>query len=117
MNTLKIFADGVVEGHTAFLRDDYADAPGDKGEPMLSQERTNAAVKRALDAGYDVHAHAIGDAAIDEVLNAYEYGQTETDRDYRNAITHLQVMVPEHVDRMKSLGVVAVTNPYWHFRR
>ena len=116
VNTLKIFADGVVEGHTAFLRDDYADAPGDKGEPMLSQERTNAAVKRALDAGYDVHAHAIGDAAIDEVLNAYEYGQTETDRDYRNAITHLQVMVPEHVDRMKSLGVVAVTNPYWHFR-
>ena len=116
VNTLKIFADGVVEGHTAFLRDDYADAPRDKGEPMLSQERTNAAVKRALDAGYDVHAHAIGDAAIDEVLNAYEYGQTETDRDYRNAITHLQVMVPEHVDRMKSLGVVAVTNPYWHFR-
>ena len=50
------------------------------------------------------------------MLNAYEYGQTETDRDYRNAITHLQVMVPEHVDRMKILGVVAVTNPYWHFR-
>lgn len=116
VNTLKIFADGVVEGHTAFLRDDYADAPGDKGEPMLSQERTNAAVKRALESGYDIHAHAIGDAAIDEVLNAFEYGQTEAGRDYRNAITHLQVMVPEHVDRMKKLGVVAVTNPYWHFR-
>lgn len=116
VNTLKIFADGVVEGHTAFLRDDYADAPGDKGEPMLSQERTNAAVKRALDSGYDIHAHAIGDAAIDEILNAYEYGQSEAGRDYRNAITHLQVMVPEHVDRMKKLRVVAVTNPYWHFR-
>lgn len=116
VNTLKIFADGVVEGHTALLRADYADAPGDTGEPMLSQDRMNGIVKRALDKGYDIHAHAIGDAAIDEVLNAYEYGQTDETRDYRDAITHLQVMVPEHVDRMKELGVVAVTNPYWHFR-
>lgn len=116
VNTLKIFADGVVEGHTALLRDDYADAPGDKGEPMLSQDRMNSVVKRALDSGFDIHAHAIGDAAIDEVLNAYEFCQTDPDRDYRDAITHLQVMVPEHVERMKKLGVVAVTNPYWHFR-
>lgn len=116
VNTIKIFADGVVEGHTAYLREDYADAPGDKGEPMCSQEVMNRWVKRALDNGFDVHAHAIGDAAIDEVLNAYKYGQTEADRDYRNAITHLQIVVPEHVERMKAMKVVAVVNPYWHFR-
>ena len=116
VNTLKIFADGVVEGHTALLRDDYSDAPGDKGEPMYFQERINNIAKRALDLGYDIHAHAIGDAAIDQVLDAYEYSQTDDTRDYRNAITHLQVMTPEHVARMKSMNVVAVTNPYWHFR-
>lgn len=116
VNTIKVFADGVVEGHTAYLREEYADAPGDRGEPMCSQEVMNRWIKRALDDGFDVHAHAIGDAAIDEVLNAYEYGQTETDRDYRNAITHLQIAVPEHIERMKAMKVVAVTNPYWHFK-
>lgn len=116
VNTLKLFMDGVVEGHTAYLRDDYADAPGDKGEPMMSSERVNRAVKRALDAGYDIHTHAIGDAAVDEILDAYEYAQTDKRRDYRNAITHLQVMAPEQVKRMSDMKIVAVTNPYWHFK-
>lgn len=116
MNTIKLFVDGVVEGHTAYLREEYADAPGDYGEPTYTQEEMNDRVERSLEKGFDIHTHAIGDAAIDEALNAYERAQAKQEMDYRNAITHLQVMVPEHVKRMKELNVVAVTNPYWHFK-
>ncbi len=116
MNTIKLFVDGVVEGHTAYLREEYADAPGDYGEPTYTQEEMNDRVERSLEKGFDIHTHAIGDAAIDEALNAYERAQVKQEMDYRNAITHLQVMVPEHVKRMKELNVVAVTNPYWHFK-
>lgn len=116
MNTIKLFVDGVVEGHTAYLRDSYCDATDDCGEPMYTQEELNDCVSKAMEFGFDVHTHAIGDAAIDEILNAYEATQIKEGYAYRNAITHLQIMVPEHVERMKELGIVAVTNPYWHFK-
>lgn len=117
VNTIKLFVDGVVEGHTAYLRDDYKDAEGDKGEPMYPQEDVNKYVLRALKEGFRVHTHAIGDAAIDSILEAYEKGQNAVDsNNFRNAITHLQVMQQDQVEKMKELGIVAVVNPYWHFK-
>lgn len=115
MNTMKIFIDGVVEGHTAFLREDYENTPGNRGESMFEQERLNEAVKRACEKGYWVHTHAIGDAAADVILEAYEYAQkSKKIRTYRNAMTHLQILAPDQIEKMKELECVAVVNPYWH---
>ena len=115
VNTVKIFLDGVVDGHTALLAAPYLREPLDCGPVMYEQEKLNARVKRALEEGYNVHIHAIGDGAINEALAAFEYAQTTVGpRDYRNAITHLQVTQPDHPEKMAKLNVVAVTNPYWH---
>ncbi|WP_039652007.1 amidohydrolase [Clostridium tyrobutyricum] len=117
LTTLKIFIDGVVEAHTAFLREEYNDAPGDFGESLFDQDQLNKLVTRAIKEGYVVHTHAIGDAALDCILNAYEYAQNKTAIfDRRNAVTHLQVVEEEQIDRMKQLHIVAVINPYWHFK-
>ena len=117
VNTIKLFVDGVVEGHTAYLRDDYNDAKGDKGEPMYPQEDLNNYVLRVLKEGFRIHTHAIGDAAIDSILEAYEKGQNAVNcNNFRNAITHLQIVHEEQADKMKKLGIVAVVNPYWHFK-
>lgn len=115
VNTIKFFMDGVVDGHTALLREPYKLEPLDCGPLMIEQQELNVRVERALREGFSVHIHAIGDAAIDEALNAYEYAQSSVPGDYRNAITHLQVCTPDHPKRMKELNVVAVVNPYWHF--
>ena len=116
VNTIKFFADGVVDGHTAVLREPYKLPPYDCGPMMFSQDEMNQYVCHALKDGFHVHIHAIGDAAIDEALNAYEYGQKLTpEMDHRNAITHLQVTAPDHPKRMADLNVVAVVNPYWHY--
>lgn len=115
MNTMKIFVDGVVEGHTAFLREDYENTPGDRGASMFEQEMLNEAVKQACEQGYRIHTHAIGDAAADVILEAYEYAQaSQPQKQYRNAITHLQILAPDQVEKMKKLGCVAVVNPYWY---
>lgn len=116
VNTVKFFMDGVIDGHTALLREPYKMEPLDCGPIMFEQEELNKHVTRALKEGYNIHAHAIGDAAIDEALNAIETAKKAVpESDARNAITHLEVCVPEHPKRMAELGVVAVVNPYWHY--
>jgi predicted amidohydrolase YtcJ len=115
VNTVKIFVDGVVDGHTALLREPYRLDPLDCGPRMLEQEELSRRVTRALQEEFNVHMHAIGDAAIDEALNACEVAQAAVPGQHRNAITHLQVCQPDHPKRMKELGIVAVVNPYWHY--
>ena len=107
--------DGVVDGHTALLREPYQLEPLDCGPLMFEQEDLNKRMERALQEGFSIHVHAIGDAAIDEALNAFEYAQKKVPGEYRNAITHLQVCQPDQPKRMKALNVVAVVNPYWHY--
>lgn len=116
INTVKFFMDGVVDGHTALLREPYKLPPYDCGPIMFEQEDLNKRMTCALKKGFSIHIHAIGDAAIDEALNGLEAAQTAVPGTYRNAITHLQVCQPDHPKRMKDLGVVAVVNPYWHYK-
>ncbi len=115
VNTVKFFMDGVVDGHTAVLREPYKMAPYDCGPLMFEQADLNKRMERTLKEGFSIHVHAIGDAAIDEALNGFEYAQNKVPGTYRNAITHLQVCQPDQPKRMKDLGVVAVVNPYWHY--
>lgn len=115
VNTVKFFMDGVVDGHTALLREPYKVEPLDCGPIMYEQKELNERATKALKEGFNIHVHAIGDAAIDEALNAIEVAQQIVPGKHRNAITHLQVCQPDHPKRMKELGVVAVVNPYWYY--
>ena len=109
LNTAKFFADGVVECHTAFLREDYADTPGNRGELTFSPEAFRAEVSTALEDGFDVHIHVIGDAALDMALDALEEGQNRArnirgEAGFRNAVTHLQLAWPDQISRMKAVS-------------
>jgi predicted amidohydrolase YtcJ len=112
---VKIFADGVVEGHTAFLEDNYYDADN-KGEAPWPQNKLEAMITKADSLRIKVHVHAIGDAATKQTLDAFaaamEANGTKPGEN-RHAITHLQLVDPADVQRMVDLGVVAVPNPYW----
>lgn len=117
LSTVKFFIDGVVEGHTAFLLDDYQDTPGNRGENLWKQEKLNDAVARCEEYGYNIHVHAIGDAAVRSILDAFEYSREVNGPrpGLRHAITHLQVVAAEDMVRMGRLGILGVVNPYWHF--
>ena len=105
----KIFSDGSLIGHTCALTEEFADTPGERG---YLQDDADALRTRILDAhrsGWRVATHAIGDAAIDLVLDAYEEAQRRWPRpDVRHRIEHFGVSRPDQVRRCAELGVVPV---------
>ena len=117
---VKIFADGVVEGHTAYLDEPYADAleyKGDasyRGDPIWPLAQMKKTFTRLDKAGFQIHTHAIGDAATTETLDALAYAQKANGKhDWRPGITHLQLVDPKDYGRFAKLGVTAVPDPYW----
>ena len=117
---VKIFTDGVVEGHTAYLNEPYADAldyKGDasfRGEPIWQPAVLNETFRKLDRAGFQIHVHAIGDAATTETLDALAYARKANGRrDWRPGITHIQLVDPKDFSRFAKLGVVAVPDPYW----
>ena len=112
----KIFADGVMEPHTAALLEPYLDRPGDRGTPLLEPAAFDA-LATALDAaGFQIHVHAIGDRAIRMSLDAFEAaGRTNGFRDLRHHIAHLELIDPADIPRFKRLGVAANFQPLWAY--
>lgn len=121
---VKIMVGGVVEGQTAYLFDEYSNKPGYYGLANWTQEELNDICQIAKKMGFQIHMHAIGDAALDMALTALEnaentqpeHGWLGEFEEFRPAITHLQLVRPEDVKRMKKLGVTAAANPYWFFK-
>ena len=113
----KIFVDGVVEGGTAYLKEPYAHRPGYRGEPLWTPEALNMICAGLDKEGFQLHFHAIGDAAVAEALDGVAYAaRVNGRRDSRALITHLQLVSPEDLLRFKTLGVVAVTQPFWFMK-
>jgi predicted amidohydrolase YtcJ len=114
ISAVKIFADGVVEGNTAYLLEPYADQSDFRGKPIWDPDDLSQMCAALEQAGFQVHVHSIGDAATKEVLDALAYAEQQNGKgDYRNGITHLQLVDPPDIKRLKDLDVVAVINPYW----
>jgi predicted amidohydrolase YtcJ len=120
---VKFFADGVIEGHTGYLKEPYADAmayngdPEYRGMPLWEPDALAAAFTAVDAAGFQIHVHSIGDAATTEVLDALATAQAANGAyDWRPGITHLQLVSPEDIPRFAELGVVAVPQPYWDIK-
>jgi hypothetical protein len=115
-NSVKFFIDGVVEGATAYLEEPYEHIDT-RGELVWDPDRYKETAARLHQEKFTIHIHAIGDAATRIALDGLEYAESKGEPfDARHAITHLQLMNPEDILRMKKLDVVAVPNPYWFMK-
>ena len=117
LGPVKIFADGSLVGRTAALIDPYAgdgagDGPGNEqgcGYLQADAADLQATIIAAHRSGWQVATHAIGDLAIDVVLDAYARARQEYPRrDPRHRIEHFAVVQPRQVARAAELGVIAV---------
>ena len=111
--TAKFFADGVAETRTAYLAEPYDDCPGFRGEPVWAPQRLVEASCAAAEAGFQLHYHVIGDAALSLALEAIEAARGGRNVDARDLVTHVQFADPRDYARMAAAGVVAVMQPYW----
>jgi hypothetical protein len=105
---IKLGVDGGFEG--GWMRDLY-EKPFDeqgayRGLQTVETERYVAAVRELNRLGWRVATHAVGDAAIDLVLTAYERANADRPITARRwSIEHAFIGRPDHLPRMKALGV------------
>ncbi len=90
VGSLKIFKDGSLGGRTALLRKGYRDMPHLFGVEAISREEALTFCKKAADNDIQTLIHAIGDAAIEEVLDLFEETGS-VDNPLRNTIVHCQI--------------------------
>jgi predicted amidohydrolase YtcJ len=115
----KLFSDGSIGGRTARMRKPYVGQPDNVGLWMQDPDEMKRLVRKAHSAGFQVGIHAIGDAAIDLILDAYEEAQTADPRpDPRHRIEHCSIVDLATIDRIKRLGVVPIpgTSFLYYFR-
>ncbi len=106
---IKIYYDGSLGSRTALLREPYADEPTKANmTERITQERVASLAARALEHGFQLAVHAIGDEANDRVLNIFETAFNGKDNlDHRWRIEHAQVVFPNYYQRVAEMGVIS----------
>jgi predicted amidohydrolase YtcJ len=99
---------------TAFLEHDYPDKPGYRGLQKVPNEQFDRFAALVAKYGYRLRPHAVGDAAVDEALEAFEYANRQTPiTDRRWMIDHAFLLGPQHYERVKRLGLI-INSQYMH---
>ncbi|MBT8146446.1 MAG: amidohydrolase family protein, partial [Gammaproteobacteria bacterium] len=107
INSVKIAADGALGSRGAALIDDYSDMEGHRGLLLHDPQRLTALMTTAMNAGFQVNTHAIGDRANNVVLDNYAALIEATDsRHLRHRVEHAQVLTYEDILRFSELGVI-----------
>jgi len=107
IESVKVVADGALGSRGAALIEDYSDDPGNRGLLRYNDERLEFLMRAAMNSGFQVNTHAIGDDANMKVLDNYERLILETDsRDRRHRVEHAQILRYEDILRFAELGVI-----------
>ncbi len=102
VNTVKFFADGGLSGKTSALKKFYKNSK-EQGVLRLNKERYTALSKQCMEQGLGVATHAIGDAAIEMVIDVYK----SLHKDFPSAIKRIEHLgLPEK----KHLEAIATSN-------
>ena len=110
---VKGFMDGSLGSHTAAFNEPYTDKADDKGFFIFKPKDVYKWVSNADKANLQIQVHAIGDNAINSLLNIYERViQENGKRDRRLRIEHVQHISEQDIARFASLGVIASVQPY-----
>ena len=106
----KIFLDGSPQGRTAWLSEPYENAPdGYRGYPVHPDEAVRTFVNIALRENRQLLAHCNGDAAAQQLLDAFQAAKDEgkDPRKIRPVMIHAQTVRYDQLDRMAALGILA----------
>ena len=107
IESVKVVADGALGSRGAALIEDYHDDPGNRGLLRYNDERLEFLMRAAMNAGFQVNTHAIGDDANMRALDNYEQLILETNsRDRRHRVEHAQILRYEDILRFAELEVV-----------
>ena len=110
---IKLFMDGALGSRGAALEQPYSDDGQNRGLLLTSPDHIEMMARWALVHGYQLATHAIGDRAVNLVLDAYRRAGVTAERNARFRVEHVQVVSEEVVSQraFQSLGVIASMQP------
>ncbi len=118
VRSAKLYMDGAMGSRGAWLLAPYEDRPlGEDGKAYTGLAVSEPGVifeiaEHALEHGYQVCTHAIGDRGNREALDAYERALRETPtKDHRFRVEHAQLLAASDIPRFAALGVIASMQP------
>lgn len=118
---VKVFLDGGMLTGSAYMREPWGVSeiysiidPQYRGTLKIQPERLFQISKLALENDLQMTAHAVGDGAVENLINAYSaINETMPIAALRPCITHCNFMSEKSIERMASLGIVADLQPAW----
>ncbi len=109
IRSVKLNCDGALGSRGAWLLEPYTDRPDFSGMATYSMDTVLKVSRLALNSGFQVCAHAIGDRANQEILNRFEQAFKENPakaNNHRFRMEHAQHLNPNDINRFAALGVI-----------
>jgi predicted amidohydrolase YtcJ len=110
VRSVKLYADGALGSRGAKMLEPYSDHPENTGLFMFQPEYYQKICELALENGFQVNTHAIGDAGNRFVLELYSKF-LKGKNDLRWRIEHAQVVHPEDFKLFGELSVIPSVQP------
>ena len=109
---VKLFADGSIGAHTACLARPFDDRPETAGLLAYPAHDLTELIEGFHAAGAQVALHAIGDAAIEQVVTACTSALSQgPSPPLPPRLEHVEVIHPLHLHRLAQLGLTASLQP------
>jgi predicted amidohydrolase YtcJ len=119
VRSIKLFSDGALGSRGALLLEPYSDDPGNRGLLVTDPVYLERQCQLALEHGYQVCTHCIGDSANRMMLNLYA-GFLKGKNDLRWRIEHAQVVDPGDFSKFGKFSIIpsvqsthATSDMYW----
>lgn len=109
VRAIKRAIDGALGTHGAWLLQPYTDLPTGSGFNTTPLDNLEETARLAIEHGYQLCTHAIGDRGNREILDIYErtFNQHPDHTDLRWRVEHAQHLHPNDIKRFGELGVIA----------
>ena len=108
----KLLMDGSLGAHTAALFEPYSDEQTTKGILAMPEEALDEKAKETHRHGNQLAIHAIGDYAIECVINSIQDALKEKPKkNHRHRIEHCEILTAGQIERIKELGIIPAMQP------
>lgn len=107
--SVKLYMDGALGSRGALLIEPYSDRPNTSGLSLMEPDLLTELMEQAAEGDVQLAIHAIGDLANRRILDAFESGGH--DETLRWRIEHTQILHPDDIARVGSLGLIASMQP------
>lgn len=111
-----VILDGSIGSRTAAVSEAYKDDPSTNGVLYFDDETLRNFVLEAHRKGLQVTVHALGDRAIQQIIDVYKYClQVFPRKDHRHRIEHFELATEKQVKEASAMGLVVSMQPAFEY--